>query len=187
MKSEEINANDVDELNNEAESVQDEQEAEAPELMEPETKEQQESQEMRLMRLQADFDNFRKRVQKERVDMYRRANQDLIEELLPVLDHYEMGLKNAKEQQASPAILDGFMLVYDQLLGALKKFGLEVIDATGCEFDPHLHEALMHTPSDSVPADHVIEQFRPGYKLGDQLIRPVQVIVSSGMSDEPNA
>lgn len=134
----------------------------------------------RLLRLQADFDNFRKRTQREREQLRTTANSDLLEDLLPVLDHFEMGLANAKKHDANPQVLEGFQLVYDQLMGALKRCGLDSIESVGLLFDPHLHEAITHLSSEEHPADTVITETRRGYALGDQLLRAAQVVVSSG-------
>ncbi len=141
----------------------------------------------RLLRLQADFDNFRKRVQRERGDWYQQANEDLILQLLPILDHFELGLHTAEKHQVDPAVIDGFRMVYDQLEQTLAKFQLSPIDAEGRDFDPHQHEAITHVPSEEHPADTVVAQTRRGYKLGDKLIRPAQVVVSSGPSSEDGA
>jgi molecular chaperone GrpE len=134
----------------------------------------------RLLRLQADFENFRKRTEREWKERSARAAEDLLTELLPVLDHFELGLHNAAERGADAAVRDGFQLVCDQLLNALRKFGLQPVDAASSAFDPHLHEAVSHIPSEEYAADEIIEQVRRGYRLGDKLLRPVQVVVSSG-------
>ena len=134
----------------------------------------------RMLRLQADFDNFRKRTQRDRIELSARANEDLISELLPVIDHFEIGLATSLEHKTEQAVHDGFKMVYEQVLGALKKFGLTPIDAQASGFDPHLHEAVSHIPSEEYAADEIIAQTRRGYKLGDRLLRPVQVVVSSG-------
>ena len=137
-----------------------------------------------LLRLQADFENFRKRVSRERGEWFIRANEDLMRELLPALDHYEMGLDKARENEADKAVVEGFELIHGQITGALGKFGLKTIEIAGDPFDPHLHEAITYQPSASVPAEHVIEQTRRGYLLGDKLLRPAQVVVSSGAPTE---
>lgn len=134
----------------------------------------------RLLRLQADFDNFRKRVQRERAELYVKANEDILKDLTSVIDHFEMGLATATARKADKAVHDGFQLVYDQLLALGKKYGLAPLDAHSAAFDPHLHEAVSHVPSDEYAADEIVAQTRRGYKLGDRLIRPVQVVVSSG-------
>jgi len=138
----------------------------------------------RLLRLQADFDNFRKRTLREKNDLYRRANEDLITELLPVLDHVDIALASlASHDPADPAI-QGFKLVAEQLTTVLKKFGVSPIDAEGVEFDHNVHEAISHLPSEDVPENVVMAQVRRGYKLGDNLLRAAQAVVSSGPADE---
>jgi molecular chaperone GrpE len=134
----------------------------------------------RLLRLQADFDNFRKRTLREKTELYARANEDIIVELLTVLDHLERGLATSAEHKTEASVHDGFKMVYDQLTGMLKKFGVTPVDAHEAAFDPHLHEAVSQVPSDEYVADQIVAQLRRGYKLGDRLIRPVQVVVSSG-------
>jgi molecular chaperone GrpE len=135
----------------------------------------------RLLRLQADFDNFRKRSARERSEWQAFANEQLIKDILPVVDHFELGLANAGKNNTPAAVLDGLKLVYEQLMGFLKKQGVAVLSATpGTKFDPHLHEAISHLPSEDQPADVIIAETRRGYKLGDKMIRPLQVVVSSG-------
>lgn len=145
-----------------------------------EEEEEQESLRDQFVRLQADFINFRNRTQRERLELYQRANEDLLLELLPVLDHYEMGLQTAQKHQADAAVVDGFKMVYDQFQNVLKKFNLTPIDAVGEQFDPHKHEALTHMPSDEYPAEVCSNQIRRGYLFGDKLLRAAQVVVSSG-------
>ena len=132
----------------------------------------------RLLRLQADFDNFRKRTLREKSDIYKRANEELMEELLPVIDHMDMALQAAADHDAPEAFTSGFSLVGEQLVSALKKSGLAAIETEGKEFDPNLHEALSQLPSDDVESGHIMIQVRRGFMLGDRLLRPAQVIVS---------
>jgi molecular chaperone GrpE len=143
----------------------------------------------RLLRLQADFENFRKRTARERQELAVRTTADLMTDLLPVLDHFELGLHNAGKTEAAAPLRSGFQLVYDQLLGVLRKYGLTPLDAAASAFDPHLHEAVAHVPSDEYPTDAIVEQVRRGYRLGERLLRPVHVVVSSGpgapRDDEP--
>jgi molecular chaperone GrpE len=134
----------------------------------------------RLLRLQADFDNFRRRTQREKAEWSLTANENIIGELLPVIDHFELGLKNSMEHKTDLAVHHGIQMVYDQLITTLKKFGLTPLDAHESGFDPMHHEAVAHVPSDEYPADEIIQQTRRGWKLGDKLLRPVQVVVSSG-------
>ncbi len=134
----------------------------------------------RLLRLQADFDNYRKRMDREKKDWIAFASEKLIVELLPVLDHFELGLADSAKNGAPSAIQEGFQLVCNQFRSALEKAGVQAIDAEGQPFDPNLHEAITHMPSDTVPEGHVVAQTRRGYKLGDKLLRAAQAVVSSG-------
>ena len=138
----------------------------------------------RLLRLQADFDNFRKRTQRERAELIATANEELIEGMLPLLDHFELGLQNARSHEANASVLNGFQLVFDQFMSFLGRFGLVAVDADGQPFDPHKHEAITHLPSDEHPADTVMAQTRRGFRLGPKLLRPAQVVVSSGPREE---
>ena len=140
-----------------------------------------------FVRLQADFDNFRKRTRREQGEWYQRANENLIEELLPILDHFEMGLQTAHAHPTETSVIDGFQLVNDQLRSVLTKFGLSAIEAKGEVFDPHQHEAITYMPSPDYPAETVMEQTRRGYRLSGKLIRPAQVVVSSGPSEGMSA
>ncbi len=135
----------------------------------------------RHLRLQADFDNFRRRTQRERVEAQARAHEELMKSLLPVLDHFEIGLRSAAEHGADQSVRAGFEMVQSELLRVLERAGLTAIDvAPGSPFDPYHHEAVTHAPSDQYPADTVLQQTRRGYRLGPTLLRPVQVVISSG-------
>jgi len=150
-----------------------------------ETQDPAEADRERLIRLQADFENFKKRTIRERNETYRRANEDIMEELLPVMDHMELALDAAAQHDADEAMVEGFRLVSEQLRAALAKFGLTPVDAADAEFDHNLHEAISHLPSPDVAENHVIAMTRRGYKLGDRLLRAAQVVVSSGDPSAP--
>lgn len=134
----------------------------------------------RLLRLRADFDNYRKRMARDWEERQARANEDLMVALLPVLDHFELGLRSAEEHGAPESVLEGFRLLYNQLRDVLARFGLEPLEAQGQPFDVRDHEAVAHMASDEVPADHVARQVRRGYRLSGRPLRAAQVIVSSG-------
>ena len=134
----------------------------------------------RILRLQADYDNFRKRTIRDQNEMAARANADLLLQILPIMDHFERGLRDARAHKADKSVVDGFQLIYDQFMGALLNAGLAPINAEGQMFDPNFHEAITHVPSDEHPADVVVTETRRGYRLGDKLLRASQVIVSSG-------
>ena len=146
-------------------------------------KEDEEPLKNQMLRLQADFDNFRKRTQRERGELFQMANETLFLEILPVIDHFEMGFKSAEAHKTDCSVTEGFRMVYNQLLDVLKKFNVTAIDTIGESFDPHRHESLLHMPSDK-PAGTVIEQIRCGYMLGEKLLRAAQVIVSSGHAEQ---
>lgn len=139
----------------------------------------------RLLRLMADFDNFRKRTARERDELYLRANEDLMLQLLPVLDHLALAMDAARAHNADGVFLDGFKLVSQQLAEVLAKFGLRPIQAAGAGFDPSVHEAISHMPSADVPENRVIIETRKGYMLGERLLRASQVVVSSGPAEPP--
>ena len=130
----------------------------------------------RLLRLQADFENFRKRAQREKDEARQFANQSLIEKQLPILDNFEMALAAAKD--ADPALRDGVQMIYDQLLGILRDSGVETIDATGEDFDPNLHEAISQQETTEVEVGTVVEQVQRGYRLHERLVRPARVVVA---------
>jgi molecular chaperone GrpE len=142
-------------------------------------------QDERFLRLLADFENFRKRVLREKSDAYRQAHEDLMRGLLSVLDHLDLAVAAAETHNAEGPVVDGFRLVGDELLGVLQKYGLKPEDAAGARFDHAVHEAIAYQPSAEVPKDHIIRQTRRGYRLGDRLLRAAQVIVSNGPSAGP--
>jgi len=132
----------------------------------------------KLLRSQADWDNSRKRIMREKEDAVRYAGEALLEKLLPVLDNFEMGTQAAKTATDPKAIAQGFEMVQAQLQQVLRDAGVEAIDAVGQPFDPHRHEALGHHESADVPEGHVMTQMRKGYKLKDRLLRPASVFVA---------
>jgi len=134
----------------------------------------------RLLRLTAEFDNFRKRAQRERQEAVQYANESLLARLVTVLDHFEMAL--AAIHQSSTGNLDSFrtgvQMIYSQLRQVLQEAGLEEVLALGQPFDPQVHEAVQQQESSDVPEDHVLSLVRKGYKLKSRLIRPAQVVVA---------
>jgi molecular chaperone GrpE len=129
-------------------------------------------------RTQADFINYRRRVDEERVQLARDANIALLQRLLPVLDDFERALANAEESELESNWGKGVQLVERNLRGLLAADGVERIAAEGAEFDPREHEGIGQQPSDTVPEGHVLYVTRPGYRKGERVIRPAQVIVA---------
>ncbi len=132
----------------------------------------------RLLRSQADWDNSRKRILREKEEAVRYAGEALLEKLLPVIDNFEMGMQAAKTATDAKAISQGFEMVLAQIQQFLREAGVEPIEAVGHPFDPHRHEALGHHESDEHPEGHVLTQMRKGYKLKDRLLRPASVFVA---------
>jgi molecular chaperone GrpE len=132
------------------------------------------------MRSQADFDNYKKRSAREKEEGIKYANKSLLEKLVSIVDHFELGLEAARGEGENSPIYSGMSLVLKQLQDFLSENGLQPIVAVGQKFDPNLHEAIAHQPSDEVPEEHVISQTRRGYRLKDRLLRPSTVVVSSG-------
>ncbi len=136
-----------------------------------------------LLRARAEFDNYRKRMQRDAERLRKTATEALIRDLLPVLDNLERALAHADE--ASPAFAEGVAMVLTQLRESLAARGLEVIPAAGCPFDPEVHEALSQLPSEEHPAGVVAEEYQRGYRIGDYLVRPAKVVVSGGPPEAP--
>jgi len=135
----------------------------------------------RLLRRQAEFENYKKRVERERSEHIQSASAELIRELLGVLDSFDLAIRNAASQgSAGEDMLRGLDLVYKQLLDTLGRFGLKVIEAKGQPFDPNFHQAISTVPSDDVPENTVVEEFRRGYTLNGKLLRAAMVAVSAG-------
>ncbi len=142
------------------------------------------------MRTQADFENYRKRAARERDDAVRYANLKLLEDLLPVLDNFELGLAAARREDPSSPIVQGMGMVEKQLSDFLAAQGAQPVSADpGTPFDPSQHEALGHEDSPNFPEGSVIRQLRKGYKLRDRLLRAASVFVSrgSGQSSDSGA
>ncbi len=128
------------------------------------------------LRLAADFDNYRKRVAREYVEVTARANERLLNELLPVLDDLERALEAAASHEEAK-LEEGVQLVHRSLAGLLERHGLSEIAAEGA-FNPHVHEALLSQPGEGAETGTVLQVIQKGYRLGDRVLRPTRVIVS---------
>jgi molecular chaperone GrpE len=131
----------------------------------------------RLLRLTAEFDNYRKRNERERREMSERAAAGLLQELLPVVDDFERALR-ADAGRDAESYRDGVALILRQIRDLLARHGVTAIDALGTDFDPHVHQAVAYEPSPGHRDGEVIEELRRGYKLGDRLLRPAMVKVA---------
>ena len=137
-----------------------------------------------LARRQADFENYRKRVDRERSETYNRVVADVAEKLLPVSDNLKRALEAEASVEAAESdefrhFLSGVDLIWKQLNGVLEALGIKPIAAVGEQFNPHIHEAVVTEATDDYEPDTVIQEIRSGYKLGDRLIRPALVKVST--------
>ncbi|MBN6205991.1 nucleotide exchange factor GrpE [Ralstonia pickettii] len=131
----------------------------------------------RLLRLQAEYDNFKRRTQKEKEAERKYKAQDIVTAILPVLDNFERALQ-VEKTEATAGIIDGITMVYRQLQDALKNNGVEAIETEGQEFDPNLHHAVMQVEEDEIESNHIVEELQKGYLLKDRVIRPAMVKVN---------
>ncbi|HZN54746.1 MAG TPA: nucleotide exchange factor GrpE [Candidatus Polarisedimenticolaceae bacterium] len=138
----------------------------------------------RLLRLQADFENFKKRMERERVDHVRYATADLVRRILPVLDNFERAMAAARHGGAGDALLEGVALIQRQLLSELELEGLRRMDGVGEPFDPVRHEAVATDPDSPMPPHTVTQVFQRGYFLRDRVLRPAMVRVRIETHDE---
>lgn len=132
----------------------------------------------KLLRIQADFDNYKKRLDKERIEFIRFANEEIIIEILKILDDFERAVEAGKTKHDFDVLYKGVEMIYRDLKEFLKHKGLKEINAKGKPFNPHEHEAMMQEETDRHPEDHVVEEFQKGYKLNDRIVRPSKVKVS---------
>jgi molecular chaperone GrpE len=129
-------------------------------------------------RTQADFINYRRRIEEERAQQARDAGLSAVQRLFPILDDFERAMSNASQAERQSSWGQGVSLVERNLRGLLAAEGVEPIDAEGAEFDPRLHEAVGSAPSTDVPEGHVLHVVRQGYRKGDRVLRPTQVLVA---------
>lgn len=130
-------------------------------------------------RTMAEFDNFRKRTEKEKSAMYEIGARDIIEKILPVVDNFERGFKTLSEEEMSAPFADGMDKVYKQLMKTLEDAGVKPIEAVGCEFDPNLHNAVMHIDDENFGENTVAEEFQTGYTYRDSVVRHSMVKVAN--------
>jgi molecular chaperone GrpE len=132
------------------------------------------------LRTQAELDNYRKRVAREREDDFKRAQAGVLERLLPVHDNFELGMMEVRKGDLNSPIVTGMAMIERQLKEFMSACGVEAIEAEGAKFDPNLHEAISQEESKTVAEGHVVRQIRRGYKLRDRLLRAATVMVSKG-------
>ena len=133
----------------------------------------------RVKRQMAEFDNFRKRTEKEKSHMYEVGARDVIEKILPVVDNFERGLASVPEDQKENPVIVGMDKIYNQLMTTLTDLGVEPIEAVGEEFDPNYHNAVMHVEDEELGENVVAEEFLKGYMYKDTVIRHSMVKVAN--------
>lgn len=133
-----------------------------------------------FVRLQADFANYKKRTAAEKLQISEVVKMDVLTNILPVIDNFERALQVPQDKVAEDvkSFIDGYEMIYKQLLGVLEKEGVTKIDAVGKPFDPNYHQAVMRVPSDEYDDDVVVEVLQEGYLLGDKTLRPAMVKVA---------
>jgi molecular chaperone GrpE len=134
----------------------------------------------KMLRLAAEFENYKKRVEKERSIALKYAEENILKELLPSVDNLERALDQGRSSEDVAVLLEGVELTRKGLLDTLEKFGLKPVSAVGASFDPNFHEALAMEASEEIPANHILREFQKGYLFKDRLIRAAKVVVSRG-------
>ncbi|NQT06452.1 MAG: nucleotide exchange factor GrpE [Candidatus Omnitrophica bacterium] len=130
------------------------------------------------LRLQAEVENTRKRLNKEKEEFIKFANEDIIMRLLPIIDNFDRALASIRHTEESDAVLEGVKLVQKELHSLFKDYGVEAVKSIGEKFDPHVHEAIAVVETDDHQEDTVVEEIQTGYKLNGRLLRPSVVKVS---------
>jgi molecular chaperone GrpE len=170
--------------------------AEAPEMQEQESVEVPQGEELKrlhaelremndkYLRLYAEFENYKKRVNKDKEELVKYGNENLLYDLLPVIDNLEMALQHASNDVSS-GLVQGVEITLKELRKALEKFGLTPINALGMPFDPLVHHAMTQVERDDVDEKTITEEYRKGYRLRDKVLRPSLVAVSKKTLSEP--
>lgn len=132
-----------------------------------------------VKRQMAEFDNFRKRSEKEKAGMFDMGAKNVIEQLLPVVDNFERGLSGMTEEQLADSFVDGMNMIYRQMTEMLAKLGVKPIEAVGNEFNPDFHNAVMHVDDEEAGENMIVEEFLKGYTYKDQVVRHSMVKVAN--------
>lgn len=133
----------------------------------------------KLTRQMAEFDNYRKRTEKEKTGMYEIGAKDVIEKILPVIDNFERGLAAVLEEQKEDSFVTGMEMIYKQMMTTLEGIGVKPIEAVGKEFNPDLHNAVMHIEDEELGENIVAEEFQKGYTYRDTVVRYSMVKVAN--------
>lgn len=133
----------------------------------------------RVKRQMAEFDNFRKRTEKEKSQMFETGAKSIIEKILPVIDNFERGLATVPEEEKGSPFAEGMDKIYKQMMAMLEEAGVKAIEAEGKEFDPNLHNAVMHIDDENFGENIVAEEFQKGYMYRDSVVRHSMVKVAN--------
>ena len=133
----------------------------------------------RLTRQMAEFDNFRKRTEKEKSQMYEIGAKDIIEKILPIVDNFERGLSSMPAEEKATPFAEGMEKIYKQLMTTLESLGVKPIDAVGQEFNPDFHNAVMHVEDEELDENIIAEEFQKGYMYRDSVVRHSMVKVAN--------
>lgn len=133
----------------------------------------------KYQRLFAEFDNFRKRTDKEKAARYDMGAKDVVEKILPVLDNFELALKNVPDDKEASAFAEGMEMIHKQFVKVLEDLGVTPIEAVGKEFDPNFHNAVMHVDDEEAGDNIVVEEFQKGYMYKDHVVRYSMVKVAN--------
>ena len=198
-KDEEILEEILEDLEEEASAKETEQEETKEEVEEKQTSEEQPKEEKKskskkkkdkkdeqieelqdqVKRQMAEFDNFRKRTEKEKTQMFEVGAKSIIEKILPVVDNFERGLASIPEEEQGSAFADGMNMIYKQLLNELEQAGVAVIEAVGKEFDPEYHNAVMQVENDELEPGTIAQELQKGYTYRDSVVRHSMVKVAN--------
>ena len=133
----------------------------------------------RVRRQMAEFDNFRKRTEKEKTQMFETGAKSIVEKILPVVDNFERGLAAVTEEEKGSPFVEGMEKIYKQMMTMLEEAGVKPIEAVGQEFDPNLHNAVMHIEDEEFGENIIAEEFQKGYTYRDSLVRHSMVKVAN--------
>lgn len=175
---------DISQEEEKIEEEKEQAEAQEEEKMEPTLEELLAEETDKLLRLRADFDNYRKRMARETDEIRERSKIIVVSDFLPVYDFFRMAMDHAAHTDDINALKQGMQMIMNEFSRAFEELGVKEIEAVGKAFDPKLHDAVKSEASEEVPEGIVISQWKAGYKLGDRLIRPSSVVVSSGPAKE---
>lgn len=138
----------------------------------------------KYIRLAAEFENYKRRAQRDQSDAIRYANESLLKSLLSTIDNLERAIQSGKDAGTSGPLLDGVELTHKQFIETVGKLGVRQVSSTGVNFDPNIHQAVAHVESETVEPNTVVEEFQKGYFLHDRILRPAMVTVAKEKSEQ---